>query len=109
MFSIDTLRGYSDIMILSILYEKDSYGYEISKEIRRRTQQQYHIKETTLYSAFTRLEKKGFLVSYLGEETFGKSRNYLRITSAGKEYYREKCIEWELTKAVIEQFVMEGL
>lgn len=107
MISSDTIRGYNDTMILSILLEKDSYGYEISKEIEKRTNGFYNIKETTLYSAFNRLEKNGFTVSYYGDETFGKRRTYYKITNAGRVYYREKCNEWKLAKEVINQFVKE--
>lgn len=56
--SSDIIRGYNDTMILYLLWEAPSYGYEISKKIKSLTDEKYVIKETTLYSAFTRLEKK---------------------------------------------------
>lgn len=105
MISSDVIRGYNDLIILSILLKQDSYGYEISKQIESISNQKYIIKETTLYSAFTRLEKNGYIVSYYGDETFGKRRTYYKITNAGREYYKEKCNEWEVTKEVISNFV----
>ena len=57
--SSDVIRGYNDTMILFILMEEPSYGYEISKKIRALSEEKYIIKETTLYSAFTRMEKNG--------------------------------------------------
>lgn len=57
MISGDVIRGYNDIMILCLLLDGDSYGYEISKRINEITEEKYKMKETTLYSAFTRLEK----------------------------------------------------
>ena len=104
MIGSDVLRGYNDTMILCLLMEKDSYGYEIEKEIERRSDGIYAMKETTLYSAFVRLAKNGLIDSYSGSETFGKPRTYFRITDAGKTYYREKCSEWELTKQLIDRF-----
>lgn len=104
MISSDVIRGYNDTIILSILLEKDSYGYEISKEIQKRSEERYIIKETTLYSAFNRLEKNGYITSYYGDETQGKRRTYYHISEAGKLYYKEKCEEWELTKDVINEF-----
>jgi PadR family transcriptional regulator PadR len=41
-----------------MIYEKDCYGYEISKEIAGRTGNKFQIKEATLYAVFQRLEKK---------------------------------------------------
>lgn len=104
MISSDVIRGYNDTIILSILIHKDSYGYEISKEIQKRSEERYIIKETTLYSAFNRLEKNGYITSYYGDETQGKRRTYYHISEAGKLYYKEKCEEWELTKDVINEF-----
>lgn len=105
MISSDVIRGYNDTIILYLLKAKPSYGYEISKDIRKISDEKYVIKETTLYSAFTRMEKKGYIESFFGNETGGKRRTYYRITDAGMEYYRMKCEEWSVTKEVIDKFV----
>lgn len=107
MISSDGIRGYNDMIILYLILEEESYGYEISREIKERTEGRYIIKETTLYSAFTRLEKNGYIESFYGTETNGKRRTYYRITDSGREYYKEKCSEWELTKEVVEKFWKE--
>ena len=51
MISSDVIRGYNDTMILYLLLDGDSYGYEISRNIREITGGRYIMKETTLYSA----------------------------------------------------------
>jgi DNA-binding PadR family transcriptional regulator len=56
MISSDVIRGYTISMILYLLLDQASYGYEISGNIRNLTADRYIMKETTLYSAFTRLE-----------------------------------------------------
>ena len=105
--SSDVIRGYNDTIILCVLLDAPSYGYEISKEITRRSSGKYRIKETTLYSAFTRLEKNGFVESFsdIGKDS-GKKRTYYRMTDAGISFYEAKCQEWQLTKDVISQFVI---
>lgn len=108
MISSDVIRGYNDTIILYLLLENDSYGYEISKRIRELSEEKYVIKETTLYSAFTRLEKNGYIESYFGDETNGKRRTYYRLTESGRSYYQEKCSEWELTKEVVEKFILKS-
>lgn len=106
--SSDVIRGYNDTMILFILRQAPSYGYEISKQIKSRTDEKYIIKETTLYSAFARMEKNGYVESYIDEgEGTGKKRTYYKITDAGEQYYREKCEEWKLTQDVIQNFISE--
>ncbi len=103
--SSDVIRGYNDTIILYFLRKEASYGYEISKNIKALSDEKYLIKETTLYSAFTRLEKNGYITSFSKEADNGKRRTYYRITDAGLSYYREKCEEWQLTKDVIERFI----
>ncbi len=103
--SSDIIRGYNDTMILFLLQKGPSYGYEISKEIKALTNEKYIIKETTLYSAFTRMEANGFIESYSQAAENGKRRTYYKITSKGLTYYKEKCDEWNLTKEVVEHFI----
>ncbi|SER37323.1 DNA-binding transcriptional regulator, PadR family [Gracilibacillus ureilyticus] len=107
MISSDVIRGYNDTIILYLLLEKESYGYEISKEIKELSEEKYVIKETTLYSAFNRLMKNGYIESFHKEQTYGKKRTYYKITESGLLYYQEKCREWELTKEVINRFIKE--
>lgn len=104
--SSDVIRGYNDTMILYLLWEKPSYGYEIFKQIKQISGEKYVIKETTLYSAFTRLEKNGYIASFADSDTTsGKRRTYYRITDAGRDYYRMKCEEWNLTLEVVSKFI----
>lgn len=107
MISSDIIRGYNDTIILYLLLEEPSYGYEISRRIRTISEEKYIIKETTLYSAFTRMEKNGYIESFAQEEDgSAKRRTYYRITEAGRTYYREKCEEWNLTREVIGHFII---
>ena len=105
--SSDVIRGYTDTMILYLLQRAPSYGYEISKHIREMTEEKYVIKETTLYSAFSRMQKNGYIESfYLEDDGSKKRRTYYQITESGRRYYQEKCAEWQLTKEVVEHFIM---
>ena len=92
MISSDIIRGHLDSIILRLIIEKDRYGYEISKEIVKRTNTLFEIKEATLYAVFQRLEKKRFIKSYYGDETQGGRRKYYKVTSLGKAYF-EKHVE----------------
>ena len=97
--SSDIIRGYNDTMILFLLKKEPSYGYELSKQIKNLSDGKYIIKETTLYSAFSRMEKNGYIESFVSESDAGKKRTYYRITEAGIQYYN---------KEVVERFVNPG-
>ncbi|WP_423189074.1 PadR family transcriptional regulator [Alkalibacterium sp. f15] len=105
MISSDVIRGYNDTFLLSLLDQGDSYGYELSRQIKETTDGDYIIKETTMYSAFTRLKKKGYILSYPGTVTQGKKRTYYSITPEGKTYLKAKQKEWHITREVVDQLV----
>lgn len=105
MISADAIRGYVDIMVLSILKDHPSYAYEIAKTIAEVSKGQYVMKQTTLYSAVKRLETSGFVTSYPGTSESGKTRTYYELTPAGLETLIAKCAEWEATKTVVDHFV----
>ena len=106
--SSDVIRGYIDVMILRVLYDRDSYGYEISKRITEISEDTYSMKETTLYSAFSRLEKIGYLRSYPGTYSGGRERTYYQMTGDGRLYYRRKCAEWAHTIDLVAKFILKG-
>lgn len=105
MISSDMIRGYTDMMILYLIWDTPSYGYEISKRIKMHAPGDYAMKETTLYSAFTRLEKKGIVSAFHRIADSGKKRTYYEITPLGRAYYLNKCKEWQTTKTIVDQFI----
>lgn len=42
--SSDVIRGYNDTMILYLLLDQPSYGYEISRQIKTLSHEKYIIK-----------------------------------------------------------------
>ena len=106
--SADTIRGWVDLIVLSILNHEDSYGYAISQRISDATAGEYRLKETTLYTALKRLETQGLIASEkrIGEN--GRARTYYAITDEGRLTYGRRCDEWHLTRRVLNQFVPEG-
>ncbi len=102
MIKSDIVRGHLESVILKLIIEQDRYGYEISNCISIRTSQKFQIKEATLYSIVSRLEKKDLIESYIGTKTHGKKRRYYKITALGRAYYSEKIKEWLQLKDILE-------
>jgi PadR family transcriptional regulator PadR len=101
----DILRGHTETIILRHLLEKDSYGYEINKSIQEKTNNQFELKEATLYSAFRRLESAGLITSYWGDETTGARRRYYALTPEGRSYYAQNRKDWEEAKLLIDTLI----
>ncbi|MCL2574108.1 MAG: PadR family transcriptional regulator [Defluviitaleaceae bacterium] len=102
------MRGYIDLIILRVLCDGDSYGYAISKMVTDLSENSYTMKETTLYSAFSRLEKLKYLYSYPGSVSGGRERTYYTLTEKGRQHYQYKCNEWTATKELISKFIINN-
>jgi PadR family transcriptional regulator PadR len=107
--SNDLIRGHTDTVILNILRQGDSYGYEIYKKVIALSGNRYELKEATLYTAFRRLEQDGLVVSYWGDESQGGRRKYYRITDQGKKVYQQNKVDWNFAKEVLDKLIQRGL
>ncbi|GHJ48926.1 PadR family transcriptional regulator [Catellatospora sp. TT07R-123] len=107
-FAADLLRGHTDTIVLAVLSQADSYGFEIFKTIRDATGGAYEIKEATLYASYRRLLKDGLVEAYWGDETQGGRRKYYRITDAGRAVYGHNVQAWEITRGLIDSLLRLG-
>lgn len=101
----DSIRGYIDTIILFQLYQEDSYGYQINKNIMSITNNQFEIKEATLYTSFRRLEKQGFILSYWGDATTGARRRYYTLTEDGLNVLKENQADWFKMQKIISNLI----
>jgi len=96
--SADVLRGYTDLIILRQLAKKDSYGYQINREVSAVSDGSLTFREATLYTAFRRLEGAGSIESYWGDEQTGARRRYYRLTEKGRDQLQEGTETWLSTR-----------
>lgn len=90
----DFRKGSSRVLILNMLAEKPMYGYQIAKELKRRSKGYFAFKEGTLYPALHRLEKDGLLSSEWQVVEKGPSRKYYHITEQGRKVLADSAREW---------------
>lgn len=107
-YSGEILRGNTETIILAILIEKDSYGYEIMKTIMEVGEGLFSIKDATIYTAFKRMEKDRLISSYWGNEDGGARRKYYKITKEGREEYHHKVEEWKKINEVLNNLINGG-
>ena len=100
----DMIYGHTDSIILRHLMDSDNYGYEINRSILEKSTGRFELKEATLYTAFRRLEKEGYIRSYWGDEqsTGGARRRYYSITDAGRERFFQRMSEWRDIKELMD-------
>ncbi|HHV63913.1 MAG TPA: PadR family transcriptional regulator [Peptococcaceae bacterium] len=88
------MSGSTTLLVLSLLETKDQYGYEMIKELERRSEKVFTLKEGTLYPILHKLENDGMITSYEKESTAGKRRKYYSLTKEGKKLLAAKKQEW---------------
>ena len=98
----DLIRGHTDTIILKLLKERDMYGYELVKQIFNKSQNEYELKEVTLYASLKRLVTEEAVTSYWGDESQGGRRKYYSITKKGKSLYSKNRSDWEYSKGILD-------
>lgn len=96
----ELLKGNTSMLILSLLVDGDMYGYQIIKELSKKSQNVFEFKEGTLYPILHSLEEKNYVCAYW-HDTGTKKRKYYSITLEGKKHLKEKRNEWEYFSAGI--------
>jgi len=90
------IGGSSTLLVLTLLVEKDWYGYEIIKELEIRSDKTFQFKEGTLYPVLHKLENDGFVKSYMAKGETGKERRYYQITKNGKKQLEDEKEKWKV-------------
>ncbi|WP_067726619.1 PadR family transcriptional regulator [Oceanobacillus damuensis] len=94
MFNRELVKGSTSLLVLQLLNERDMYGYELVKEMDRRSDHNLQMKEGTLYPALHKMEKQEYIECYWQNQEKGPARKYYRITAQGKEILAERTSEW---------------
>ena len=82
-WSKDLVAASATPLILTILKQGDSYGYEIIARVRELSGGEMEWADGMLYPILHRLEKRGFIESYWGQSETGRKRKYYRLCPAG--------------------------
>ena len=96
-------RGFLEVCVLASIQEKDSYGYQILKDVPPKL----GLTESTLYPILKRLEASHCLSVYTVEHN-SRLRKYYSITPAGRKRIAEFIQEWDDIVAIFE-YIQKGV
>ena len=88
------LNGTVEILVLEVVAQGPSYGYEITQTVLSRSAGSFELKEGSLYPALHRLERQKLLDSYWTEHD-GRRRKYYKLTAAGRKALAARRQEWQ--------------
>lgn len=98
--------GGTGMLLLSLLAQKEMYGYEMIAALRERSNHVFDLKAGTLYPLLHTLERQGWVTSRDGAAG-GRVRRYYAITPAGRAALTEQREQWNAYAAGV-QGVLEG-
>ncbi len=102
----ELLKGSTATMVLKIISESDTYGYEIAQKLIKKTDGFFQLKEGTLYPILHSLEGNGFIDSYKKNEN-GRERKYYTITVLGKIKLTGLINEWNIFSKFVNDILEE--
>jgi len=95
-------RGTLEMLLLRILADEPTYGYELLSRLSKRSEGRFHIKEGTLYPVLYRLEDAGFVEPEWDQPARGVPRKVYQLTRSGEEHLEELTEAWGSFVAAIE-------
>jgi PadR family transcriptional regulator, regulatory protein PadR len=102
-------KGSLNLLVLHLLYERPSYGWDICERLRERSQGTLSFEDGAVYPLLHALERDGLAEGYWetetdeGENAARKSarRRYYRLTPKGRAALRAALQDWSaFTNAV---------
>ncbi len=92
---LELMKGSSESLLLCLIGQHPMYGYQIIKELEKRSQGYFKFKEGTLYPALHRLERAGLILGKWQMLSHGRPRRYYHITAKGRAKLAAERTQWQ--------------
>ena len=84
-FNREMKKGSAELLVLAVLEDGERHGYEIARQIERRSRGAISFYAASLYPMLYRLERRGLILGRWVEKAGQRRRRYYRLTPAGDE------------------------
>lgn len=102
MISRELKAASAKPMVLSILSHRESYGYQIIKQIEQLSDGDLEWSEAMLYPLLHRMSSDGLIQSRWEVMDNGRKRKYYSLTEAGEEALEAEKRQWISVHEVFE-------
>ena len=100
----NSLRGHLETMILSVLEDTETHGFEVLRRLEDAGCGALRMKEGSLYPALYRLTEKGYLTTRWevdNRDRRGPQRKLYKISRKGKRQLERGRQQWSLFVSII--------
>lgn len=94
MISKELVAASTKPLVLSILSDGESYGYEIIQKVRELSGEDIEWTEGMLYPVLHRMERDELIESFWQKGESGRRRKYYRIKRQGKTVLKAEQSQW---------------
>lgn len=94
-------KGTVETVLLHLLSERPMYGYEVVQEMKKRSNEQFVLKDGSMYPILYRMIDKGLITDEQVLVGKRRTRVYYHLTEEGKAYLEEIKAEY--------LFITEGI
>ena len=106
MIDTQMLKGLIDGIILHIIKNKETYGYEIITELNNSASVLGYAKEGTIYPILYRLQEAELIQYRLAPAAAnGGSKKYYSLTHKGREVLDELILFWASYESCVNGFI----
>jgi len=103
LISKDLIAASATPLLLAILKEKDSYGYEIIKRVKELSHNEMEWTEGMLYPVLHRLEQQQLVDSYWEDSESGRRRKYYHLNEDGLNELNEQMKQWDVVSGALSE------
>jgi PadR family transcriptional regulator PadR len=97
------LRGALDLVILAALEQRESYGYEVARQVW--SGGLVDVREASVYGTLTRLFRAGLLTVRVEPSDAGPHRKYYALSAQGQSYLAQGRQQWKTTSSAVEHLL----
>ncbi|MTI95150.1 MAG: PadR family transcriptional regulator [Firmicutes bacterium] len=101
-------RGTLEMVLLSLLSERQQYGYQLVSAIAERSDGLLTLAEGSLYPVLYRLEDAGLIEARWETQGRGVPRKYYCVTELGKENLAAQKGQWQALVVAMEKLLGGG-
>jgi PadR family transcriptional regulator PadR len=88
------MRGAAPLAVLTLLSDREMYGYELVEALERRSGRLLELGQSTVYPLLYNLEARGLVEPNRRPAPSGRERKYYRLTPAGRAWLEAQQGQW---------------
>ncbi len=97
----DLLQGTLDMLVLKALLLEPMHGWAITERIEQWAERVLQLGQGTLYPAFYRLERQGFIRSEWRVTENNRRARYDSLTRTGRRQFSDELAHWRRTSRAV--------